>query len=227
MTAYAAGCRRGARTVLIAPLLAGLAGCAAGAFDSDRPYEQVYMISGADARHEGAVLAADLVVARPIVRPGLDTDRIAVRYPDRRLDYLAGSRWGGTIDIVIQSLLVETLRNTARLRTVQGDFAAFGAGYLLQTELTDFQVEYGGGPPQAHVGLIVTLGRDAERRALATFTADARAPARSNTLPEVVAAFEAAYQEAARQVVAQTVEVLTEAEAASAAAAVGDSASRP
>lgn len=219
-----------ARTALIAALLPGMAGCASGAFESGRPYQQVYMLSGSDVHHEGGALAADLVVTRPVVRPGLDTDRIAVGYADRRLDYLAGSRWGGTIDVVVQSLLVESLRNSARLRTVQGDFSAFGAGYLLQTELTDFQAEYGdaGGPPQAHVGLIVTVGRDVERRPLVTFTADARATAKSNTLPDVVAAFEAAYHDAARLIVARTVETLTEAEAASAAAAAsGNSVSDP
>jgi len=32
--------------------------------------------------------SADLAVLRPRVRKGLETDRIAVLYPDRRLDYL-------------------------------------------------------------------------------------------------------------------------------------------
>ena len=186
--------------------VAALTGCASGAFDSDRPYEQLYLLSGTDAGPATAglpVLPVDLAVAQPQVRPGLDTDRIAVLYPDRRLDYFAASRWGGTTDAVLRSLLIESLRNAGALRGVQGETSAFGAEYLLQTEVADFQAEYaaGGGPPSVHVQLIATLGRYADRRPLTSFVAEARVAAEANSLSAVVAAFEKASQEVSARVI--------------------------
>lgn len=207
---------RGAAAALGA-LLAG--GCASGAFESDQPHQQLYVLAGVPARAAETILPIDLSVAQPQVRPGLDTDRIAVLYPDRRLDYFAASRWGGPADAVVQSLLIESLRNGAGLRSVQGDVSTFAPEYVLQTEVTDFQAEYlgEGTTPQVHVQFIVTVGRFADRRPLASFVADARAPAESNNLRAVVAAFEKASQQAATLVVDQTRAALGQAHAADAA----------
>lgn len=196
------------------------AGCASGAFESDQPYQQLYMLAGLPAYPTDTALPVDLSVALPQVRPGLDTDRIAVLYPDRRLDYFAASRWGGPTDAVVQSLLIESLRNGAGLRSVQGDVSTFAPEYVLQTEVTDFQTEYAGegAIPQVHVQFIVTVGRLADRRPLASFVADARVPAESNNLRAVVAAFEKASQQAATTVVDETRSALGQAHAATAAA---------
>lgn len=204
------------RGTLAGAFVSALAGCASGAFDSDLPYQQVYVISAPATAEAGEALPADLTVALPIVRPGLDTDRIAVRYADRRLDYIAASRWSGNLDLVVQSLLIESLRNAARLRTVQGDISPFGARYVLQTELTDFQAEYAveGATPEIHVAFVATIGRIADSAPLATFSATGRAPAASNNLNAIVAAFEKAYQEAAQVAVQRTLFAIAQAEAA-------------
>jgi len=191
-------------------------GCVSGAFDSDIPQRGVYVITAqAPTPSEAAPLAVDLIVARPSARPGLDTDRIAVLNADRRLDYYAGGRWGAEADIVVQDLLVESLRNTGRLRTVQGDVSAFSADYVLQSELNDFQAEYsaGSGDPVVRVTLECTLGRVKDRRSLAVFTATATAPAANNTLGAVVAAFESAYRQAATTAVNETFTALSAATA--------------
>ncbi len=202
MNASRAPSARALAALLIVAGAALTAGCASGAFDSDRPYQQVYVLSSLPPVPDAAPLAADVSVVRPLVRPGLDTDRIAVLYPDRRLDYFAGSRWGGTTDVMVQSLLVESLRNTSGARSVQGDTSAFAADHVLQTEITDFQAEYGeGSAPQVHVRYIVTVGRFADRRPLASFVAQARVPAAGNTLGAVVAAFDQASRDAATSVV--------------------------
>jgi ABC-type uncharacterized transport system auxiliary subunit len=201
-----------------------LAGCASGAFDSDLPYQQVYVIAAPAANAGGTPIQADLTVELPIVRPGLDTDRIAVLYADRRMDYFSASRWSGNLDLVVQSLLVQSLRNTSRLRTVQGDVSPFGSKYVLQTELTDFQAEYGaaGGMPEVHVAFVGTLGRIADSAPLATFSSTARVPAAGNTLGAIVAAFEQAYQEAARDAVTRTLTAIEQAESTQATAAPGE-----
>ncbi len=201
------------------PLLAVAAlcsGCASGVFDSKQPVQQTYQLAaGAPEAAAGGRLDIDLAVARPIVTPGLFTERIAASHADRRLDYFSGSRWGSTADLVVQSLLVQSLRNSGRLATVHNDLSPFTAQYLLQAELHDFQAEYadGSAPPRVRVGLVCTLGRIRAREPLAEYVAGAEVAAADNTMRAVVAAFEQAYREAARTVVAETLKTLESAQA--------------
>ena len=75
-----------------------LAACGGSLFQSKAPPASVYLLSAGAAAPSGAELPADLAVLQPRVRTGLDTDLIAVLYPDRRLDYFAGARWSGPLD---------------------------------------------------------------------------------------------------------------------------------
>src|SRR5690606_1049094 len=148
------------------------AACTAGIFETSLPEPYIYRITAAPAqpapsRQTGFALPVDLAIARPIVRPGLFTERIALHRPGHRVDYFAGSRWGATADLVVQKLLIDTLRSTGRLRSVQSDLSAFSAQFLLQTELQDFQAEYDGeDAPVAHVRLVCTVGRLRARQPL-------------------------------------------------------------
>jgi len=90
-------------------------------------------------------------VIRPRVRAGLDTDRIAALYPDRRLEYFADARWSGPLDEVIQQLVVQQFHATANLRNVSVEASVFASNYWLEIEVADFQAEYSAGaaPPVA------------------------------------------------------------------------------
>jgi cholesterol transport system auxiliary component len=197
--------------------------CTSGIFESKQPVQQTYVIAPAPPQEQSSPhteaqapadaaipLAVDLAVARPLARPGLDTERIAVLYPDRRLDYYAASRWSATAEVVVQSLLVESLRNSGRLHSVQSDLSAFGGEYLLQTELRDFQAEYADKTraPLVRVTLVCTLGHIHGRQPLATYSASANATAAGNSMRAVVAAFEGAYAQAARSIVNDTLAAL-------------------
>ena len=112
------------------------AGCASGAFNSERPASQLYTISAAPPGTPATtVLPVDLAVARPLPRPGLDTERIAVRYADRRVDYYAVARWGAEAADVVQDLLIDSLRASGGLRTVHGHLSAFASQYVAHSSL--------------------------------------------------------------------------------------------
>lgn len=212
----------GAACLIIAMLAAS--GCAAGAFDSERPADQVYVINVARAESRAAsALPVDLSVARPVARPGLDTERIAVRYEDRRLDYYVASRWGAEAGVVVQDLLVESLRASGGLRSVHGAISTFASEYVLEAELRDFQAEYAreGEIPTVRVTLVCTLGRLKDRKALVTFTASAGVRADDNNQRAVVAAFESAYREVGERVVAETLAALAAAPPTTPAAPAG------
>jgi cholesterol transport system auxiliary component len=162
------------------------------------------------------VLPIDLLVARPLPRPGLDTERIAVRYADRRFDYYAAARWGAEASDVVQDLLIDSLRASAGVRTVHGHLSSFASQYMLESELRDFQAEYAqeGDLPTVRVTLVCTVGRVRDRTALATFTSSATVRAEDNSQRAVVAAFESAYREVGARVVSETLAALATAPAA-------------
>jgi cholesterol transport system auxiliary component len=191
-----------------------LAGCASGVFKSERPPAQLYVISaGESATPAAQVLPVDLAVARPLPRPGLDTERIAVRYADRRFDYYATARWGAEAADVVQNLLIDSMRASGGLRTVHGHLSSFSSQYVLETELRDFQAEYAqeGDLPTVRVTLVCTVGRVRDRAPLATFTSSAAVRAQDNSQRAVVAAFESAYREVGAKVVSETLAALASA----------------
>jgi ABC-type uncharacterized transport system auxiliary subunit len=153
-----------------------------------------------------APIAADLAVLKPRVRAGLDTDRIAVLYPDRRLDYFADARWSGSLDDVVQDLAVQAFRNNARLQNVSSDASAFASGYWLEIEVADFQAEYAsaGAPPTINVRLLARVASAGDRNILGSFTAAARQTATDNRLTAIVDAYERAVNSALAEIVGGT-----------------------
>jgi cholesterol transport system auxiliary component len=200
-------------------LLAGVvcallaAGCTGSLFQSKAAPASVYLLSARiDAPAAAALLPADLVVLRPRIRKGLETDRIAVLYPDRRLDYFADALWSGPLEDVLQDLAVQAFHSGARLRNVSADASAFAGGNWLEIEVVDFQAEYASvsatGVPTIHVHLLARLGSAGDRHIIATVDADALQPAADNRLTAIVDAYEKAVDTALAKIVADTTRVL-------------------
>src|SRR5258708_34204842 len=75
----------------------------------------------ADPPSAAASSPVDLGVLKPRVRTGLDTDRIAALYPDRRMDYFADVRWSGPLDEVLQDLAGQEVPANSALPNVAAD----------------------------------------------------------------------------------------------------------
>lgn len=185
-----------------------------GIFQSHKAPPAVYLLS-IKAVPAGAEIAADLAVLKPRVRTGLDNDRIAVTYPDRRLDYFAGARWSGPLDEVAQDLAMQAFRASVKLRNLHGDASAFGSGYWLEIFVADFQAEYAtnsgatdAAAPTVHVHLLASLGNSGDRRVLARFDGDARQRATENRLTAIIAAYNQAAETALAQIVSGTTDTL-------------------
>jgi len=194
-----------------AVLGAAVGGCTGSFFKSSAPATSTYLLSVKPDPQAGAVaIPADLTVLMPRVRTGLDNDRIAALYPDRRLDYFAAARWSGPLDEVVQDLALEAFHG--RFRNVGTDTSAFRGGYWLELEVVDFQAEYAGSAadaaPTAHVHLHARVGNGIDRRLLGEFDADARQAAVENHLAAVVAAYEAAAQRALGEIAEQSTHTL-------------------
>ena len=195
-------------------LLTALAGCSGSLFRSHAPPPTTYLLSVKTQPPAGAVgIPADLTVLLPRVRTGLETDRIAVLYPDHRLDYFAAARWSGPLDEVMQDLTLQAFHD--RFRNVHTDSSAFAAGYWLEIDVVDFQAEYAASgassAPTAHVHLLVRLGNAGDRHVLGEFDADVRESATDNRLTAVVAAYNAAADQALAEIVGSVTETLARA----------------
>jgi len=182
-----------------------LAACGGSLFQSKAPPTAMYLLS-VSAAPTGVEIPVDLAVQKPRVRTGLDTDRIAALYPDRRLDYFAGARWSGRLDEVVQDLALRAFRNRANLRNVHAGVFGFGGGYWLEIDVADFQAEYsanpgeGGAAPTIHVHLWGLVGGP-DRRTLSRIDAEVRQPATDNRLTAIVAAYNAAADAALAKIV--------------------------
>jgi ABC-type uncharacterized transport system auxiliary subunit len=193
---------------------AWLTGCTGSLFQSKAAAPTIYILSGAADSPAGAApgaqIPADLAVLKPRPRSGLESDRIAVSYPDRRLDYIADSRWSGPLSEVLQDFAVHEFRARANLRTVSADASVFASAYWLEIEVSDFQAEYAGASaaPTVHVRLLARIGNSADRRILGQFAADASQPAAENRVTAIVDAYCRAAAAAMSQVIDSTAATL-------------------
>jgi ABC-type uncharacterized transport system auxiliary subunit len=187
-----------------------LAGCGS-LFHSNAPAFTTYQLS-VTPRPAAAPIAADLAVLAPHVRSGLDNDRIAALYPDRRLDYFAAARWAGPLDEMLQDLTLQAFRGASAMRNVDTDASAFASGYWLEIDVVEFQAEYpdpgAGEPPTVHVHLVARIGGAGDRHLLGEFDAETRQPAASNRLTAIVEAYNRAADAALAKIVAETSAVL-------------------
>ncbi len=167
-------------------------------FQSHATAPVVYALRAPCRRRRAGFGRRDARRRRPVARPGLDTERIAVRLPDRRLDAYAGASWSAPLPQLVEALLVDAFRAAGGWRAVVAEQSAFAGRYLLQTEITDFSADYAepGGAPLVRVALRGELGP--RRRAAAG--RERRGPrevrAAADRQREVAAAFEAAAAQA-------------------------------
>ncbi len=158
----------------------------------------------ADPADPAGVPLADLAVLKPRVRAGLDTERVAALYPDRRLEYFADVRWSGPLDEVLQDLAVQTFHSHPGMRNVSTDISAFPSAYWLEIEVVDFQAEYGAPDtaPTVHVHLLARIGNSANRQILGRFEPDVHEAAAGNRMSAIVDAYNHAAGKALNEIAA-------------------------
>lgn len=157
----------------------------------------------------GPLATRSLKVVRVLAQPGYDGDRILLLGADRSLGFFAASRWVDTLPQIVGTLAVETLRNTAALRTVLDESAPFAPDYTLRLTIRRFDAEYpsAGAPPRITVSFACTVARG-DRTILANFVVESRAEASAGRMSAVVAAFEGATQQALGEATRRSLETL-------------------
>lgn len=199
------------RTVLLASIgLAGLPGCS---LFPTPPGPQIYQLSPQIVNDppSGFVRGAALTVDLPTASRSLDTDRIALTEGTTRFDYYADSVWTDRLPALLQSLVVEAFEADGRVANVSRNGFGVLRGYLLRTEIREFEAQYPArreGPPTVAVVLALQLSAGPSDRLIGRRLVSARAPASRNKLDAVVRAFDAATGEALAEAVAWTVRAM-------------------
>jgi cholesterol transport system auxiliary component len=143
-----------------------------------------------------------LVVAEPVAERDIDTTRIALTRTPNLIEYFADGNWADTAPDLVQAKLIEAFEATNAIPAVGRDAAGLKPDYILQSDLRDFQVEYGAdGVPTAHVRLIAKLVRMPDRRIVHSVEATESVAAGGKELPAIVTAFEQALSQVLQKVV--------------------------
>jgi cholesterol transport system auxiliary component len=147
-----------------------------------------------------------LVVGTPVASADLDTTRIALTRSPGVVEYFAKGAWADNAPILLQDKLIESFEASNAIVSVGRDAVGLTPDYVLQSDLRDFQAEYSGETPTAHLRLAAKLVRMPDRRIVANFSTEQKVVAAGNSLPQIVDAFDRAASEAFEDVV---VRVLT------------------
>lgn len=143
-----------------------------------------------------------LAVTEPISERTLDTNRIAVLTNGTGVDYVALAFWVDRAPAMVQTLIVQSFRNSGRLVQVGTNRDRVRPQFQLVSDLRAFQLNRGSGPEMVRVRINVQLLRMPERDPVGreSFAAD-RAPVGSG-IDAVVGAFDEALGRVMKDLVA-------------------------
>jgi cholesterol transport system auxiliary component len=197
--------------VLVVPLLAGCE--AAQLLGGLGQPSSLYTLTPKSNFAQAAPVGWQLVVEEPYAAGGLNNARIALRSSPTELDYFALALWTDRAPRMVQTLLVESFENSGRIVAVGRQAIGLRSDYNLKSELREFQAEYASptAVPEIRVRLNAKVIRQPQRAIVASENFEAVVPAASNSMGDIIAAFD----DAMGKVLKRTVEwTLAEAERA-------------
>jgi cholesterol transport system auxiliary component len=191
------------RTAFVVTVLGGIS---AGCVDvpGTGPAPDLYNLTPKSTfRPDLAQVTTQLVIEEPLAAGGLDSARIALRPSHTELKYFAKARWVERAPKMIQTLLVESYENTGKIIAVGRQAIGLRSDFNLKSELREFQAEYldGRQVPQIHVRLNVKIVKQPRLAIIASRNFERLVPARNDSMPAIIAAFDEALDKVLRQTV--------------------------
>jgi cholesterol transport system auxiliary component len=145
-----------------------------------------------------------LVIEVPVTPAGLNTTRIALHRRAIELQHYARANWTDRAPAMAQTLVVESFENSARIIAVGRESLGLRADFILKMELREFQAEYDGATPSAHVEINAKLVQMPQRSIIAARRFGVRAPAHADRIEDIVTAFDAALGKVLKALVSWT-----------------------
>lgn len=174
-------------------LLLALPGC--GALSSLRePTREVFDLAPAAAqpRRCGRTRAGELVVELPKARSTLDTDRIMVRPAPLQVQYLPDARWGDSVPVMLQDMLVRAFGDHDAFARVGRAPLGSSGDLALVSEVLDFSAAPEAGGARVRMEVEAQLVREQDARIMARGRFATEAAAAGLETGQLVPAFDAA-----------------------------------
>ena len=183
-----------------------LSGCGSIQLIPQPMQPQLYVLRPQVTIPIGAPVRWRLTVGPPDAAASLDTTRIALSRSATTMDYFANAAWNERLPLIFQRLLIQTFDASNRIVAVDRDTAGSESDYLLQTEIRDFEAHYDtpDGAPQITVSIQAKLTRMPQREIVSSLNVMQQAQASSNSLDNIVSAFDTASGAAIAQIAAWT-----------------------
>jgi cholesterol transport system auxiliary component len=198
---------RPTRRWAIAALALVPAGCSSGLLGGGGPPPNLYALTALDHfPGDWRMVRLQLLIDRPTASAALDTNRIALRRNELNFDYFANANWADSVPSMVQSLLVDSFQRSGRATAVSRDTMALRGDVELRIDLRHFEADYSVGRalPAVRIELGLMLVRVSDRSTIATRSVIATRTPTENTVPAVVAAFNAALHDAMRETIGWT-----------------------
>ena len=145
-----------------------------------------------------------LVVAEPSAERTLDTNRIAVVTGGINVDYVALAFWIDRAPSMLQTLMVQSFRNSGQIAQVGTTRDRLRPEFLLTSDLRAFQLNRGAEPDLVRVRLDVQLLRMPQRDPVGSESLVADWTPTGSGIDAVVSAFDEATGKILKQLVAWT-----------------------
>jgi cholesterol transport system auxiliary component len=132
------------RTIAVATLLPALAACGAvsALSDATTPMEVIVLEAPSDLPlRQGRPLPRDIIVEEPTAGGALNTDRIMIQPGALQAQYLPDVRWSDPAPVMLQTLMLRALDQTAAFQYVGRRPLGPGGDFAILTEIVDFQAE--------------------------------------------------------------------------------------
>ncbi len=144
-----------------------------------------------------------ILIAQPAALKALDSQNIVIKPSARSIQYLKGAQWADRLPLIVQARLAETFQRSGSFAGVGKPGEGLAIDYQVIVEIRSFEVRVDGGE-HAEVDLFVRIlnDRNGEVRASKSFTASA--PVSGGGNQAYVGALDAAFGDAAKQIVRWT-----------------------
>ncbi|CDX11997.1 conserved exported hypothetical protein [Mesorhizobium sp. ORS 3324] len=195
---------RGLKSVGAVALLFALSGCAAlGA--KPAPLDTFELSAPSVEMH--AHSRRQILIAQPSALKALDSQNIVIRPSDQSIQFLKGAQWADRLPVIVQARLAETFQRSGSFAGVGKPGEGLAIDYQIIVEVRSFEVRVNGGE-HADVDLFVRIlnDRNGEVRASKNFTATAPVSGHGNAA--YVGALDAAFGDAAKDIVRWTDSVI-------------------
>ncbi|TPK30467.1 ABC transporter [Mesorhizobium sp. B2-5-3] len=185
----------------VALLALTLAGCAALPGGGPAPLDTFELSAPSVEAHGHS--RRQILIAQPSALKALDSQNIVIKPSPRSIQYLKGAQWADRLPLMVQARLAETFQRSGSFAGVGKPGEGLAIDYQVIVEIRSFEVRVDGGD-HAEVDLFVRIlnDRNGEVRASKSFTATA--PVSGSGNQGYVGALDAAFGDAAKQIVRWT-----------------------